>query len=88
MEAWLAGLPVVVNGRCGVTVDHARRSGGGLWFDGYASFEAVLDRLVGDARSRAALASAGRQYVNREYRWPVVTDRYAHFLEAVTGGSR
>lgn len=87
MEAWLAGLPVVVNGRCPVTVDHARRSGGGLWFDGYACFEAVLDRLTGDERARRALASAGRDYVEQQYRWPAVIDRYAAFLQAVAGGS-
>jgi glycosyltransferase involved in cell wall biosynthesis len=87
MEAWLSGLPVVVNGRCPVTVDHSRRSGGGVWYDDYASFEAGLDRLTGDVRARAALAFAGRRYVEREYRWPVVIDRYARFLEAVAGGA-
>jgi glycosyltransferase involved in cell wall biosynthesis len=87
MEAWTAGIPVVVNGRCPVTVDHSRRSGGGLSFDGYAEFEAVIGRLVGDASARAALAEAGRRYVAGEYSWPAVIDRYARFLGAVAGGS-
>jgi glycosyltransferase involved in cell wall biosynthesis len=88
MEAWTAGIPVVVNARCPVTVDHCRRSGGGLWFDGYAEFESMIDRLTGDAGARAALATAGGRYVEDQYRWPSVVDRYAEFLEAVAGGWR
>ena len=64
LEAWVAGVPVVVNGRCAVTREHCERSGGGLWFDGYAQFEAVIDRLVADDELRAALADAARPTSN------------------------
>ena len=60
LEAWVAGVPVVVNGRCAVTREHCERSGGGFWFDGYAQFEAVIDRLVADADLRADAGRAGR----------------------------
>ncbi len=81
MEAWSEGVPVVVNGRCEATRGHCRRSAGGLWFDSYAAFEAVVDRLVADGSLRRALGSSGRSYVDRNYRWPVVTDRYARFAQ-------
>jgi glycosyltransferase involved in cell wall biosynthesis len=83
MEAWTAGVPVMVNGRCDVTVDHSRRSGGGLWFDDYATFEVGLDKLLGDPDLAAELGGAGRTYVEREYTWPVVSERYARFLESL-----
>jgi glycosyltransferase involved in cell wall biosynthesis len=79
MEAWLAGRPVVVNGACEVTREHCQRSGGGLWFNGYAEFEGVLSRL-GDADIRVQLGTAGRRYVERHYGWPSVMERYAAFL--------
>lgn len=85
MEAWSQGLPVVVNARCEVTREHCRMSGGGLWFDGYAQFEAVLDRVVGDAALRRHLGGRGRVFGEARYRWPAVIDRYAHFAAAMAG---
>ena len=81
VEAWTAGLPVVVNGACEPTREHCRRSGGGLWFGGYGSFEAVVDRLVGDERLRAVLASQGAGYAQRHFAWPKIISRYRRFLE-------
>jgi glycosyltransferase involved in cell wall biosynthesis len=82
LEAWVSGVPVVVNGRCAVTREHCERSGGGLWFDSYAQFEAVVDRLVGDDELRASLAARGAAYVDRSYRWPTIAGRYEAFLES------
>jgi glycosyltransferase involved in cell wall biosynthesis len=84
LEAWVAGVPAVVNGRSAVTREHCERSGGGLWFDGYAQFEAVVDRL-GDADLRAQLAERGAAYVDRFYRWPALASRYEAFLQRVLG---
>jgi glycosyltransferase involved in cell wall biosynthesis len=83
LEAWAAGTPVLVNGLCEPTRGHCLRSGGGLWYDGYASFAAVLDRVSSDPALAARLAAAGQAYVDRSYRWDVVLDRYATFLERV-----
>jgi len=83
MEAWSQGLPVVVNGRCAATREHCERSGGGVWFDSYAHFEAILDRLYADDAVRRALGAAGRAYVERHYRWPAIVERYVRFAMAV-----
>lgn len=83
IEAWTAGVPVVVNARCLPTREHCERSGGGLWFDGYAEFEAILDRLLGDESLSAMLACRGRAYVHTHYRWSALIERYGAFLEAV-----
>lgn len=83
VEAWAAGVPVLVNGRCGPTRENAERSSGGLWFESYAQFEAAVDRLVGDADLRGRLAASGAAFVDANFRWPVIIDRYANFLESV-----
>lgn len=87
IEAWTAGLPTLVNARCSATREHCERSGGGLWFDGYAELEAALDRLVADADLRSRLAEAGRRYVDANFRWPSLIERYGAFLEGVAATS-
>jgi len=83
MEAWSVGTPALVNSRCAVTVDHARRSGGAVAFAGYAELEVELDRLNGSPALRAALGRAGQTYVDRHYTWDDVIDRYAGFVQRV-----
>ena len=82
LEAWTLGVPVLVNGGCAATMEHCRRSGGGLWFDSYRMFEATVDSLTGDPALRSRLGEAGRRYTERYYRWPSIIDRYAGFLDA------
>ena len=88
LEAWTLGVPVLVNGACAATMEHCTRSGGGLWFDSYRSFEGAVDRLVGDAGLRSALGDAGRRYTTRHYLWPAIIDRYTTFLTDVVARGR
>ena len=88
LEAWTLGVPVLVNASCAATMEHCRRSGGGLWFDSYRSFEVAVERLEEDRRSRAALGAAGNRYTARYYRWPSIIDRYTGFLERVAERGR
>ena len=82
-EAWSAGRPVLVNAACAATVEHCHRSGGGLVFGGYGQFEAAVDRLTADGGFATGLGARGRAYVEGRFRWPVVVDRYARFVESV-----
>jgi glycosyltransferase involved in cell wall biosynthesis len=83
VEAWLAGRAVVVNGRCDATVEACRRGGGGLWFSGYASFEVLMDRLLGDGDLRAQLAASGERYARELFDWGAIVSRYADLAERV-----
>lgn len=76
LEAWLAGTPVVVNGRCGPTLELCRRSGGGIWFEEYADFEAGVERVLGDPQLRARLVQRGRRHTLDTFSWPRILDRY------------
>jgi glycosyltransferase involved in cell wall biosynthesis len=88
LEAWTLGVPVLVNAACAATMEHARRSGGGMWFDSYRSFEAAVDRLTGDVALRSTLGEAGSRYTERYYLWPAIIDRYADFLGSVVARGR
>lgn len=83
LEAWVAGTPVLVNAQCGATVEHAARGRGGLWFDGYPSFEVALDRLLADQQLRATLAANGAAYTAEQFTWTAVIDRYVSFCRRV-----
>jgi glycosyltransferase involved in cell wall biosynthesis len=83
LESWLAGRAVVANGRCEATVEHCRRSGGGLWFDDSVEFEVIIDRLVDDGALRDRLARRGGAYARRQFSWPAVTDRYAALADRI-----
>jgi glycosyltransferase involved in cell wall biosynthesis len=76
VEAWLAGKPVLVNSRCEPTVEHCRRSGGGLWFGHYGDFEAAVDLLLAHDGLRHRLAHKGTGYARHQFAWPAIVDRY------------
>ena len=82
VEGMTAGAPVIVNAVCGATREHCEQSGAGMWFEGYAEFEAVLDRMLGDAALHETMRQNGLRYVEANYRWPVIMERYGAFLEA------
>jgi glycosyltransferase involved in cell wall biosynthesis len=89
LEAWLAGKAVVVNGRCEATVEHCRRSGGGLWFSDSLELEVIVDRLLSDPPLRDHLGGRGGAYARRQFSWPAVVDRYAALADQIltTGGA-
>ena len=83
VEAWLAGVPVVVNGRCAATLEQCMRSGGGLWYSRFAEFDVALSRLMADGRLASGLAERGRRFAEANFDWPVVLQRYQRFVEGV-----
>ena len=76
MEAWLLGTPVLVSANCPVTKDHVLRSGGGLYFGNEEDFAGVMCELLRTPELRQSLAIAGRRYVEKEYSWSAVMERF------------
>jgi len=81
IEGMTAGVPVIVNAVCDATREHCERSGAGLWFGGFGEFEGVMDRVLHDPVLRETMRTRGLRYVTAQYRWPVIIDRYASFVE-------
>ncbi|MCL4832617.1 MAG: glycosyltransferase family 4 protein [Caldilineaceae bacterium] len=76
MESWLAGAPVLVHRDCEVTHYHVLRSNGGLAFRTDQDFTAALDLLLGDSGIRRRLGGNGCAYVQGEYGWSQVLERF------------
>jgi glycosyltransferase involved in cell wall biosynthesis len=79
-EAWSQRKPALVQGYCDVLEGQAKRAGGGIPYRGFAEFEAALDWFVEDSQLRLSLGGAGRSYVEQNYDWEFVLDRYERLL--------
>ena len=66
LEAWSLDVPVLVNASCAATMEHCRRSGGGLWFESYRTLRGHRG-AAGRRRPPAARHSgeAGHRYTER-----------------------
>lgn len=84
LEGMARGTPALVNARSPVLRDHCVRSGGGLWYGNADEFREALDLLVGRSPIRERLVRAARGYVEREYRWEVVLERYRALVDAAS----
>ena len=82
-EAWLARRPVLVQSACDVTAGLARRSGGGLAYGAYSSFDAALGLLLDRPDLADALGANGERHVRETYSWDAVLGRYEELLERV-----
>jgi glycosyltransferase involved in cell wall biosynthesis len=80
-EAWVYGKATLVQGRCDVLAGQVERTGAGLAYTGFAEFETALDLLRGDAALRGRLGAAGARYVEENYTWDAVMQRYESLLE-------
>jgi glycosyltransferase involved in cell wall biosynthesis len=87
-EAFAQRRPALVQGRCEVMLGHARRSGAALPYSGFAEFEAAVDILLERPELANAMGHAGRAYVEREYSWDLVMDRYEELLEITVSRPR
>ena len=76
MEAWLAGVPVVVSATSPVMKGHVQRSNGGLYVANQDEFAAALQLLENDELTRKRLALQGQAYVSNNFTFDRVLARY------------
>jgi glycosyltransferase involved in cell wall biosynthesis len=79
-ESFAQQRPALVQGRCEVMVGHAARSGAAIPYSGFAEFEAAVGMLFDDRARADEMGRRGRAYVEREYAWDHVLDRYEALL--------
>jgi glycosyltransferase involved in cell wall biosynthesis len=87
LEGFAVGVPALVNARSDVLKEHCLRSGGGLFYESGEEYVEAMDLLARDASLRMALGAGGRRYVDEEYRWPAVLERWRRLIETVAGGA-
>ena len=86
LEGLALGTPGLVNAGSAVLKEHCLRSNAGLFYADGDEYAEAMDLLARDAGLRAALAANGRRYVDAEYRWGVVLDRWTALLSEVSRG--
>jgi glycosyltransferase involved in cell wall biosynthesis len=86
MESWLQNRPVLVHGKCAVTTDFVRRSGGGLYFHDYYEFEGCLRWIRQHPEQAAVLGHSGNAFVREHFDWNIITRKYIRFFETLIKG--
>jgi glycosyltransferase involved in cell wall biosynthesis len=85
MESWLCGRPVLVSGECEVTKYFATISNGGLYFSNYFEFQECINYLVNNDKAAKAMGKNGCEFVENNFSWDVIVERYMEFFKGVTG---
>jgi glycosyltransferase involved in cell wall biosynthesis len=88
MESWLAERPSLVHEGCAVTRGHVTRAKGGFYFGTYADFRGALDWLRENPELAARMGRNGRAYVESNFTWPAVLDRFEMAVERWKSGSK
>jgi glycosyltransferase involved in cell wall biosynthesis len=83
LESLALGTPGLVNAGSAVLKEHCLRSNAGLFYADGDEYAEALDVLVRQEGLRASLGANGRRYVDAEYRWSAVLDRWRALLAAV-----
>ena len=81
MDSWMGNTPVLVNAKCDVTKHHCIRSRGGLYFRDFFEFEEIINVMLNDNDMNKRMAGSGRAYVEKEYSWDAVVNRFENALE-------
>lgn len=82
-EAWAQRIPALVQRNCAVLEGQAKRSAGALPYGSFAEFETGLLMLMEDSALRTSLGKAGRRYVELNYQWDDVMNRYEDLISSI-----
>lgn len=66
-ESWLAGTPVLVNGRCPATRDLCGKAKGGLYYHSLSMFQTLLKWFLDHPHRGRYLGKLGHKYVSSHY---------------------
>lgn len=85
MESWLCGKPVLVHDRCAVTKNFAVEANGGLYFKDYFEFEGAVNYILSQKQAAEIMAGNGKKYVEKNFAWNQIIDKYINFFQKVGG---
>ena len=86
LEVWSMCRPAVVNGRCDVLRVQCQESNGGVWYESYEEWLAILRAI--DSREREKLGLQGQAFVRERYAWARVVDDYSAVLQGLASMER
>ncbi len=83
LESLALGTPVLCDGTSDVLRGHCLRSNAALYYQNYPEFEASMDLLLNNHVLRQALGRNGKQYVQQNYTWEHVVQKYRRLITEV-----
>jgi glycosyltransferase involved in cell wall biosynthesis len=83
LEAMSMGVPVVVNGMCGPTMEHVALSNSGTSFVDTETFVVGVKLALRDSDLRDEWIHNGQSYVAEKYSWETVVERYLDVVSSV-----
>lgn len=81
LEAMSLGIPVLVNGTCGPTLEHVDNSRAGAYFNDASTFVAGLNVVSQDSKLRDSFVEYSKLYVKNNYSWSVLIKNYIAAVE-------
>lgn len=83
LESLALRRPVLVNGYSPVLREQCVRSNGGLFYSGYAEFEAEMDYLLSHPEEYRIMGENGYHFVRENYNWDYVLNNIMGLIEEV-----
>lgn len=83
LESLVLHRPVLVNGYSPVLREQCLRSNGGLFYSGYAEFEAEMEYILNHPEECRIMGENGYHFVKENYNWDYVLDNIVGLIEEV-----
>ena len=81
LESLAIETPILVQGQTEPLKQHCINGDCGLWYSEYADFAASLDLLLSDKNLRSALGRKGKAYVQQNYSWEQIINKYEQLFK-------
>ncbi|MBN1880004.1 glycosyltransferase family 4 protein [bacterium] len=81
LQAFACGKPVIANATSPVLLAHCLNSNGGLYYADEDEFIEALDLILGDENLRHRLGENGTRYIQTQFTWDRVLERFENFLQ-------
>lgn len=85
LEAFSQKVPVLVHGFSDVLRAHCKKSNGGFYYYSQEEFIAQLNYLETHPEIVKAMGESGYTYMNENYQWDVIIDKFRSLIEYVKG---
>lgn len=85
LESMAVRTPILVQEKTEPLKQHCQTGNGGLTFSDSREFGKILDLLLSDPRLRKALGENGQHYVENNYSWSRILEKYERMFHTLCG---